>query len=263
MQSVALFFEEFGVATAPPLLIVHGFFASSRNWRQIAKQLGEHYHVYVLDMRNHGASPQHAEMDYPSMAFDILQFMRQHGIARAHLLGHSMGGKVVMWFALLYPDRVEQLVVVDISPLTYQHSFTPLLDALQQLPLAQLSNRKQADDLLSVSIADAGFRQFLLQNLVLQDGQYRWRINLDFFRQAAPAIVAFPEADALKPYAKQIAVFAGANSSYVQAESFIPLFPLAQISVIANAGHWLHVEQTADFLQQLQQYLAHASIQAL
>ena len=91
-KAIALAFEEYGKSTAPTLLILHGFFASSRNWRQIAKKLAEHYHIYLLDMRNHGVSAHNAIMDYPSMAADITLFLDSQQLTRANILGHSMGG---------------------------------------------------------------------------------------------------------------------------------------------------------------------------
>ena len=172
---VALAFEEFGVADAPPLIILHGFFASSRNWRQIAKQLGSKFHVYVLDQRNHGASPHVPVMDYPSMASDLSAFLDEREIASACLVGHSMGGKVAMWFALNHPERIARLIVVDIAPVAYRHNFDDIVKTLKALPLDRIGNRKQADDFLSETITEPGFRQFLLQNLILHEGNYRWR----------------------------------------------------------------------------------------
>jgi pimeloyl-ACP methyl ester carboxylesterase len=70
-KAQTLAFEEYGLATEPVLIILHGFFASSRNWRSIARNLADEFHVYLLDMRNHGESAHNAIMDYPSMAADI------------------------------------------------------------------------------------------------------------------------------------------------------------------------------------------------
>ncbi len=192
METVELAFEEFGNPDNSPLIILHGFFASSRNWRQIAEKLSAKFHVYVLDMRNHGASPHHPVMDYPAMAADLLRFMESRGLKTANLLGHSMGGKVAMWFALNYPGTVDHLIVADIAPVSYKHSFNSTIQALKALPLAEISNRKQAEELLASAIPELSYRQFLLQNLLLKNGEYCWRIDLDIFYQMAPNIVAFP-----------------------------------------------------------------------
>ncbi|MDD5273391.1 MAG: alpha/beta fold hydrolase [Methylovulum sp.] len=252
-----LAFEVFGTATGqPPLIILHGFFASSRTWRLLAGKLADKRQVYVLDMRNHGASEHHPVMDYPTMAADVLHFMNRQGIASASLLGHSMGGKTAMWFALNYPDYIDKLVVVDIAPVSYTHSFASLIAALKSLPLTGLDNRKQAETYLAAAIPDLSYRQFLLQNLLLDNGVYRWRVDLDIFARAADAIVAFPPAQHLQPFSGQTLFVKGADSAYMQAAHTTALFPTGQMTVIAKAGHWLHVQQPQAFLAEVGRFLA-------
>jgi pimeloyl-ACP methyl ester carboxylesterase len=254
MGAVKLAFEEFGDTHQPPLIIVHGFFASARNWRQVAVKLALNFHVYVLDMRNHGASPHHAIMDYPAMAADLRAFMSQHGLKTTHLLGHSMGGKVAIWFALNNADCVDKLVVVDIAPVSYQHSFDGLITALKSLPLHDISNRKHAELLLANAIPDLSYRQFLLQNLILTEAGYGWRIDLDIFYRTAANIVEFPAIEQRLYHGKTLFI-AGANSDYVNADAIRPLFSHAELSVIADAGHWLHVQQPVAFIDKVSAFL--------
>ncbi len=256
MESVALAFEEFGDLTHPPLLILHGFFASSRNWRQVAEKLAVDYHIYVLDMRNHGSSPQHPLMDYVNMTADVLGFMDDQGLSVASFLGHSMGGKVAMWFALNHPERVNKLIVADIAPVTYSHCFNKLITALKTLPLHEINNRKQAELLLAEDIPELSYRQFLLQNIVLKDGSYHWRINLDIFQHSAPAIIGFPDTQSKIPYLKVSLFLAGSESGFVKAEDIKALFPNAMLIVIEQAGHWLHVEQPQIFITEVQKFLS-------
>lgn len=255
MGVVDLAFETFGDPDNTPLIILHGFFASSRNWRQIAEKLSAHHHVYVPDMRNHGASPHHSNMDYPSMTADLLHFIDRHDMPTASLLGHSMGGKLAMWFALNHPDRTDKLIVVDIAPISYEHSFDTLIAALTALPLSEIGNRKQAETQLAAAIPDLSYRQFLLQNLLLENGRYNWRVDLDIFRRSATNIVAFPDAGHLPPFCRAPLFIAGANSGYVKAEDIRALFPYAALSFVADAGHWLHVQQPARFVAEVERFL--------
>ncbi len=258
IQAVELAYYELGEPKphCNPIIILHGFFASSRNWRQVADKLSINHHVYVLDMRNHGVSPHHMNMDYPDMAADLLAFMDAHNINTANLLGHSMGGKVAMWLALSYPNRVNKLLVADIAPVKYQHSFNKLITALKSLPLAALKNRKQAEQWLELEIPELTYRQFLLQNLVLNEGEYVWRVNLDIFYANGDNIIGFPNVDNVNPYQGQALFLAGGDSSYVNLEQIRDLFPIGHLSVIDGAGHWLHVQQPVEFLNQVEAYLA-------
>jgi len=256
MAGIDLAFETFGVETdQPPLIILHGFFASSRNWRQIAGKLAENHRVYVLDMRNHGVSVHDPVMNYPVMVADVLRFIDQQGLSIVNLLGHSMGGKTAMWFALNYPDYLGKLIVVDIAPISYAHRFAILIAALKSLPLAEMTNRKQAENYLADAIPDLSYRQFLLQNLVLNEGAYRWRVDLDIFARTADNIAAFPETQHLHPFSGKALFIAGADSTYVKAEQIPALFPDAKLSVLANAGHWLHVQQPETFIAQVEKFL--------
>jgi len=254
-NSLSLSYEEYGDSQAPTLIILHGFFASARNWRQVAKKLSEQYHVYIIDLRNHGLSPHAAIMDYPAMANDIQQFIVEHAIKDVNILGHSMGGKVAMYLALKSPDIINKLLIADISPTNYKHSFDVIISALKSVPLAEINNRKQADDFLSAAIPELSFRQFLLQNLVLVDGHYQWRIDLDIFAASADNIIAFPPVDSLMSYTASVLFLAGANSNYIKEADVYSLFPNAKIECIQQAGHWLHAEQPDAFCQAVNQFL--------
>jgi pimeloyl-ACP methyl ester carboxylesterase len=255
METIELAFDEFGDPDNSPLIILHGFFASSRNWRQIAQKLSARYHVYVPDLRNHGASVHNPLMDYPVMAADLLRFVDDRGLATASLLGHSMGGKVAMWLALTAPDRLNKLIVADIAPVSYKHSFDNTVQALKALPLAEISNRKQAETLLSAHIPELSYRQFLLQNLILKDGKYCWRVDLDIFQRMAHHIAAFPDSACLAPFAGHALFIAGGDSDFVQPEAINSLFPDAALSTIADAGHWLHVQQPDAFSALVEKFL--------
>lgn len=259
MKPLELAFEFFAATGDEPLIILHGFLASSRNWRSIAKKLAEYCPVYVVDMRNHGASPHHEAMNYPEMAVDLLGFMDSQGIEKAHILGHSMGGKIAMWFASHHELRVASLMVADISPVSYEHSFDLMIDALKQLPLDQVNNRKQAELFLADAIPDISFRQFLLQNLLLKDGRYFWRINLDIIQNTAHHIVGFPKLERAA-FTNSALFIGGQNSTYIKPEAIFQHFPQAEIVEIPNTGHWLYVEAPEAFCLLVQNWMAQSSM---
>ena len=110
--------------------------------------------MYVLDARNHGESPHVPHMTLELMSGDLVEFLREQGITKSTLIGHSMGGKTAMVTALNHPDIVEKLIVVDVSPLKSpgRGEVENLIGVLKQLDLHSLRNRREADRLLSDAI---------------------------------------------------------------------------------------------------------------
>jgi esterase len=253
-SALDLVLREYGSAEPGrlPLLLVHGLFGSAANWHGIARRLATERRVLVPDLRNHGDSPWDGQMDYPSMAGDLSALLDRLGIARAHLAGHSMGGKAAMWLALSAPDRVGSLVVADMAPVIYPTRHGTLVDALAKLPLAEIRDRRDADSLLATEIPSAAVRGYLLQNLVRAldgDGRWRWRVNLPVLAHRMDAILDFPDAGD-RTFPGPVLFVYGGRSSYVTGAG-LPriraLFPLARMRSIPEAGHWVYADQPDAF----------------
>jgi pimeloyl-ACP methyl ester carboxylesterase len=238
------------VGSGRPLLILHGLFGSSSNWRHVAGLLADGHAVHTLDLRNHGASPWADSMDYGTMAADVAAWLDRHDIGSADLIGHSMGGKTAMILALTRPQRVSRLVVVDIAPVAYRHSHLGLVRAMKALPLDQIGSRGDAERLLEPEIGDRPLRQFLLQNLVAEDGRYRWRLHLDAIAACMDRLLDFPERGAATFDGPALFV-RGADSDYIRDEHLPVIarwFRDFRLETIAGAGHWIHAEQPQRFV---------------
>ncbi len=256
-------FESESSVESTPIVVVHGLFGSAGNWQSLARKLARGATTYSIDLRNHGESPHDPDVSFESMSDDLIGFMESHcinsdGVPRAHLIGHSMGGKVVMHAALTQPERVASMVAADIAPVAYQRGFRRFMDAMQQMPMEQITSRKQADEWLSDAIDEAGVRAFLLHNLRRnEDGQFDWRIGLDHLANGLETIAGFPDELLALKYTGPCLFLAGEQSTYIQ-ESHLPriqtLFPRSRHQVIANAGHWLHAEQPAATLDALEAF---------
>jgi esterase len=263
-MTVRLAATEYGTSEhpeRPPLAILHGLFGSGRNWTSIAQRLAADRRVIAFDLRNHGASAWAGGMQYGEMAEDLLAMLGERGYRRAALLGHSMGGKVAMMAALRDPDMVERLVVVDIAPVAYRPHHLALVRAMRALDLGGIKRRGEADQQLAPAIPDAAERGFLLQNLVFEDGQARWRLNLDAIEQKMPDLIGFPAVPDNAVYRGPTLFVGGANSDYLRVEhepAIQRLFPEARIVRIENAGHWIHAERPAAFLETVEPFLAAA-----
>jgi esterase len=230
-----------------PLLIIPGLFGSTANWRGFAKQLSEHCPVIVIDQRNHGRSPHADSHSYLDMATDLLELIDSQGLQQVNLCGHSMGGKVAMTFALLHPERVNNLAVLDIAPVEYSHTHAPYLRKMIELDLDHLQSRSAADGLLKEAIPDTSTRLFLLQSLAGAAGKFHWRLNLAVLLRDMPKILSFPFSPltALNYSGKTVFV-SGEKSDYLldsYHNQILEYFPVADFKTISNAGHWLHADQ--------------------
>ncbi len=242
----------------PPLVLLHGLFGAGQNWGAIRRALAPRFRVLAPDLRNHGASPHHADMSYAAMAADVAETMDAAGIARAAVLGHSMGGKVAMTLALTQPGRVERLVVADIAPVRYRPTLRAYVAAMQALPLAPGLARRDADATLAVTIPEPGIRAFLLQSLRFETDPPSWRLGLAEIAAAMPAIEDFSPPPGAA-YGGPTLVMAGARSPYIRAEdhaAFRALFSRVQFATVPDAGHWIHAENPAGFLDVLAPFLA-------
>lgn len=245
METIKLCCRRFG-EIGSSLVILHGLFGAGRNWYTFAQKLADEFRVYVPDLRGHGDSPKVPPLDYPHMAADVAALLAEEGVTSADFVGHSMGGKVGMMLALTHPKVVNKLVVVDIAPVQYTHNFDHLIQALKALPLDRISSRRDADEWLAPQIENPIVRQFLLQNLVLEEGRYQWRIDLPLLTSALPAIMGFPVGSEMLPFAGPTLFVGGGLSEYLKPQyhqAIRTLFPNARIKTIEHAGHWVHIDQ--------------------
>lgn len=243
----------------PPLVILHGLLGSSRNWGAIATKLGETRRVMAVDMPNHGASPWTEIMDYPFMAAEVARFIETQAGGRAAVVGHSMGGKAAMLLALSRPELVEKLVVVDIAPVGYRHTFAPYIKAMRAAPLGTAQRRADIESAMAAVVPDPRVRAFLMQNLDGGPGAYRWRPNLAALGAAMEDILAFPAIADDANYDGPTLFLHGDESDYVlpQHEDLIlALFPNARFHAMAGANHWVHADQPVQFTQAVAAFLA-------
>jgi len=252
----ALNYKSYG--QGEPVIILHGLFGMLDNWQTIARQLSEEYNVYLLDQRNHGKSPHTERFDYSDMAEDVSDFMEKEGILKAHIIGHSMGGKTAMQLALFYPEKIESLTVVDIAPKAYKGGHQEIFEALFSIDLPTIESRKDADEQLQATISNFGVRQFLLKNLTRQKtGGYAWKMNLPTIHESYTAILS--AITSIDSFSGPVLFIRGGQSKYVaDIDKFIikDLFPAADIVTIEGAGHWVHAEKPTELLEAVRRFIS-------
>ena len=252
-----LFYRQAG-ELGTPIIILHGLFGSSDNWLTLGKILGETHRVYMLDARNHGQSPRSEIFDYNSMAADLKEFMDDHSIINPILIGHSMGGKTVMQFALNYPDSFLKMIVVDIAPKFYPVHHTMILQGLATVDLKTLKSRTEANDVLKRFEENEGVRQFLLKNLWRnpeKNNEFDWRLNVPVIAKNID-VIGF-ELSNEKAVEKPVLFIRGSESHYIQDEDerkIWELFPDYELITIEDAGHWVQADKPKEFLQIVQRF---------
>lgn len=242
--------------TGKPLVILHGLFGSADNWFSIARELDKEFTMYLVDQRNHGDSPHSSAWNYDLMVEDLKELLDDEGLEKAFLMGHSMGGKTVMNFALKYPERVEKLIVADIAPRYYPVHHESILEGLNSLDLKAINSRKEADDALAKYISEPGIRQFLLKSLGRDAEGFAWKINLPVITGNIEIVgEALPEGES---YEGPTLFLAGANSHYIQQKDLpeiLEFFPNYELEFVQKAGHWLHAEQPHAVVEEIRRFL--------
>ena len=240
-----------------PLLILHGYFGMSDNWKSLGKMFSESFEVHLIDQRNHGRSFHTDEFGYDYMVEDLMNYIQHHQLDKINLLGHSMGGKTAMLFATTYPEYLNKLMVADIAPKYYPPHHQVLLEGLHAVNFDLLTSRSQIDDVLSEYIPEIAVRQFLTKNVYrkLHDG-FGFRFNLESLSRNNNEIgEALPSTSI---FLGKTLFLKGENSGYISVndEQIIrEHFPDSKIITIKNSGHWLHSENPLEFYENIIEFL--------
>lgn len=265
-----LFFRKLGQGR--PVFIVHGLFGLSDNWNWIGKMLSEAQFpsgslgVYLLDLRNHGSSPHSDEWNYSAMANDIAELMRDEDLDKIILMGHSLGGKVSMQFAGMFPDKLEKLIIADMAPKEYIGNQFSFIEKLPTINMSLMASRKDIDTELRKIIRDEATIQLLLKNITWKEtldangnkiGKdfLDWKFNLKVLASQQDEI---GKTFILREVNIPTLFIRGGRSKYLQDSDF-PLvkkyFPHSEIATIQDADHWLHAERPKEYLEIVERFI--------
>lgn len=242
--------------TGQPLVLLHGLFGSYENLAGIARSLADQWQTISIDLPNHGQSPHSEKMNFSTMVADLAATLDSLDIKCCALLGHSLGGKLAMAFALAYPTRVSQLIVADIAPVSYQRSHQAVFAGLNAVTLSKITSRGDADKQMADHIIEPGVRQFLLKSLQKTEQGFNWRFNLAELAQDYDQLLSAPASN--REYTGPVLFIKGSESDYILAEhrpQIMRLFPAAQAKIINGTGHWLHAEKPSAFAKLVRDFL--------
>ncbi len=250
-------FKKFGGGF--PLIILHGLMGSLDNWQGIAKKLASNFEVYTVDQRNHGKSPHSDDFNYQLLADDLLQFFKQHNISKANIIGHSMGGKAAMLFALLHPEMVEKLIVVDVAPSQYEDGHSHVFKALMAAYVEHANTREEVQEILNAKLNnDIVTVGFLMKSLTRNENGtgFEWKFNLQSLMKNYDKISGPVGAD--KPFTGKALFINGEKSNYINSSNYVDvvsLFPNHELAEVKGAGHWVHADKPSEFLDAVLSFL--------
>lgn len=253
-----LFYRKFG--QGKPLIILHGLFGVSDNWVSFAKKIADlGFEVYIPDQRNHGQSPHSPAFNYLALVDDLFEFIDEHELEDAVVLGHSMGGKVAMRFALENPQFLTKLIIVDISMRAYEARphHKNIIRAMQQVDFSKIESRKEVEAVLMQHITDPRIRLFAMKNLHRIEGKkFEWRLYLDGILDNLDQMFDAIEADEV--FNKPSLFIRGGASDYI-IDADIPninkAFPDNKLFTIEGATHWVHAEAPDLFYKDVSEFL--------
>lgn len=260
---MALFSQKIGAGQ--PLLILHGLFGMSDNWLTVGRQLAQHgFCVHLPDLRNHGRSPHMDTHSFSDMCNDLLVYLDQEHIEKVGVIGHSMGGKAAMHLGLLHPERLTDMVVVDIAPVTYcchegsLHSI--ILDTLMKIDPAGYKSHGDIMAEIERGVGSRALAMFLGKNIRRNsDGSYGWRLNLPVLKAYLPELYAGLEnLVSHAPSSVNTLFVRGNKSDYLRPQhefDRMRFFPDSHIVGIEDAGHWVHAEQPDKFVEVVLSFL--------
>ena len=203
------------------------------------------------------------------MARDVVNFLKSQNIDNVILVGHSMGGKVAQALALLYPEYVEGLVVLDIAPVTYSREEDPHWRAVEDILRAvhgvieategAETTKREIDLELRKSIPDPALRAFVLTNYDSRTNE--WKIPIGTMVHELERIAGFdlkPEYDSSSTYDGDVFIINGGQSRFVRhsyMDQIASYFPNHMLTTIRGSGHWVHAEAPEDLVALLKRYL--------
>ena len=256
MEVVPLFSKIYGEGR--PLIILHGLFGMGDNWTTHAKIIASSgLQVHAVDQRNHGRSPHHEQHNYDILAADLEQYIEDQKLKNVVLLGHSMGGKTVMNFAVRNPHLVSALIVVDIAPKAYPIHHDAYIKSMKSVDFNTAKSRKDVEAVLSKTLSSPSIIQFFMKSLYWKTKEeLSWRLNLQGLESELHQV---GEALEFGYYHGPTLFVAGGMSGYIEErdeDNIHEHFPNTTVQTIDSAGHWVHAEATRDFLISVKKYLS-------
>ncbi|QJC31735.1 alpha/beta fold hydrolase [Enterobacteriaceae endosymbiont of Donacia tomentosa] len=238
------------ISTDNTIIILHGLFGNKNSLYPIGNLLNKYLKckIVLLDIRNHGLSPRHKNMDYVSLSKDVLHTLKFLNITNnIIIIGHSMGGKIAMSLTKFIPKFIKLIIILDIAPVKYTYFNKKIFHALKKIDKKNIFTRKEAYKIMQYYINN----EFTI-NLLLKSFQFgKWEFDLFFLKNEYKNILNW---DIIPQWMGKILFLKGMQSNYINKDYYNQIFrqfPFAKIYNIPYADHNLHIKNTKLVLQKI------------
>ncbi len=253
---------EWGEASAPPLVLLHGITSSAHGWDKFAAAMQDRFHIFALDQRGHGETEWASDYSIERFVQDTDEFARALKIAPFALLGLSMGGRNAYAYVGNFPETVARLVIVDIGPEVDMRGGERIRASMLASDVfddpAELFQRMRA---ANPRPADEDLRQRVMNSVMQRaDGKWTWRYDKSLRDPDRPN----PRPDPAKSWAWltkitcPTLVVRGAESdllSRATAERMTREISNCKLVEVANAGHTVPLDNPRGFLDAVMPFL--------
>lgn len=235
------------------LAMLHGMFGMSSNLLGLARNFRNALYPITYDLPNHGHSPTVKNCDFITIA-DMLDKTLERDKplhnTKIHLLGHSLGGKVMMVYALLFPKKIESLSILDIAPVEYPHLHGNFFEGMHNLIDEKPKSRREIINFLT-QYTDPETAMFLAKNFKPAEPRsgepFKSLLRIDELYANYTTLMNFPDKE-LKHCTytgKTILLRATRESAFYEdndKKSVYHYFPNCRIVTIPNSGHNVHID---------------------
>lgn len=248
------------------LVFLHGLMGSASNWRSIAKAFEDRFQILAFDQRGHGRSFHPPTGYHPrDFAQDLERILKELGWTSIALVGHSMGGRNALEFALHFAHRVKALVVEDIGPDASSGAISRIEKLLELVPVP-FASREQArqffegeyPELISFYPGSRTVAKFFLTNIEQKpNGEWDWRFAKTAILSALREGRNEDHWDTWRNLKMPVLLVRGDRSNDLTPEIFARMrsaLPSATCVEIKDAGHWVHFDQPEAFIRVLKEF---------
>jgi len=245
-QRLKLHYVDWGNAEKPPLLLLHGGRDHCRSWDWVAADLRRDFHIVAPDLRGHGDSAWAIGSTYSMIDYvlDVAALLKTVDLFPITVVAHSLGARIALQYAGIYPDRVVRLVAIEgLGP-----------PAGLTKPPSAATRMRDANPHLSEEQA----RHLTVSGVIRhEDGSYAWKFD-NFVRAVSPYLFNVDEAREIWSHITCPVLLVRGSESWApdpEAEGHAAAFHLPRIMTVEHAGHWVHHDQLAVFLRGVRQFL--------